>query len=87
MTQRPEEDLTERNRTASLAPTAAQRAAFLLLLNARLEMGAEAYSDVSFERPAMELIEEIQQEVLDMAGWGYVLWERLERLKVKAEGL
>jgi hypothetical protein len=59
--------------------------AFIEVVRARLEAGAEAYGDRSFERPTAELVRELQQEALDLAGWGFVLFERLRRLQAMAE--
>lgn len=50
-------------------------------LDKRLEQGQKEYGDKSFCESTSELLDEIQQEVLDIAGWSYILWERLERLK------
>ena len=54
---------------------------FTARLRARLEAGAREYGDTSFSRPAAELIDEIQQELEDVAGWGFLLWVRLDRLR------
>jgi hypothetical protein len=53
---------------------------FLQQLAARLEAGAAAYGDKSFDKPTPALFSELQQEMLDIAGWGYVLHERVRRL-------
>ncbi|MEI9940513.1 MAG: hypothetical protein WDO69_25135 [Pseudomonadota bacterium] len=50
-------------------------------VRARLEAGRAAYGDRSFTRPPAELLGELQQEALDLAGWGFVLWCRLESLR------
>lgn len=65
--------------------SADSRAAFFAELDAKLDAGARQYGERSFERPAPELIAELQAEALDIAGWGWILWDRLERLKVAAE--
>ena len=44
----------------------------------RLDAGQRAYGDRSFSRHPAELLEELQQEALDMAGWGFVLYTRLQ---------
>ncbi len=49
----------------------------------RLKAGAKQYGDVSYERAAGDLVEEIQQELLDVSGWAFILWTRLEELKRK----
>ena len=57
--------------------------AFILAVRARLDAGRRIYGDRSFERPEAELLTELQQECLDLAGWGFVLWTRLERLRLR----
>ena len=47
----------------------------------RLEQGRIEYQDRSFSRDSAELLEELQQEALDLAGWGFVLWHRLEQMR------
>jgi hypothetical protein len=58
--------------------------AFVDAVRARLEAGRAVYGDRSFDRPTAELIGELQQEALDLAGWGFVLWTRLEALEARA---
>jgi hypothetical protein len=58
---------------------------FVEAVRARLEAGRAAYGDRSFDRPTAELVGELQQEALDLAGWGFVLFERLRRLKAAAK--
>jgi len=58
---------------------------FVARLRARLDAGAKTYGDSSFARPAAELVEEIQQEIEDVAGWGLLLWIRIERLRGRVE--
>jgi len=60
---------------------------FVSRLRDRLVAGAAKYGDASFHRPAAELIDEIQQETEDIAGWGLILWLRLERLRGRVERL
>jgi hypothetical protein len=52
--------------------------AFAAELRARLEAGRVAYGDKSFRRSPEELLGELQQEALDLAGWGFILFARLE---------
>jgi hypothetical protein len=59
--------------------------AFVEAVRARLEAGRAAYGDRSFDRPTAELVGELQQEALDLAGWGFVLFERLRRLEAGAK--
>lgn len=57
---------------------------FLSEVRARLRVGEREYGNKSFERPSVSLIMELQQEALDLAGWGYVLWQKLETMRAKA---
>ncbi|MEP7049461.1 MAG: hypothetical protein ABJB12_03870 [Pseudomonadota bacterium] len=71
-----------------LAPDALSRwPAFAESVRGRLEAGRAAYGDKSFNRPPAELIGELQQEALDLAGWGFVLWCRLEAMRIPAAGV
>jgi len=54
---------------------------FVTRLRARLNAGAREYGSTTFERPAAELIDEIQQELEDVCGWSFLLWVRLDRLR------
>lgn len=54
---------------------------------ARLRTGEHEYHDRSFSCAPPELIGELEQEALDLAGWGFVLWCRLRRLRQAAERL
>lgn len=60
---------------------------FVAGLRARLAPGAATFGDRSFTRPAVEIVDEIQQELEDVAGWGLLLWTRLERLRQHVEVL
>ena len=53
----------------------------------RIKQGAQEYGDTSFLSSPLALIEEIQQEIEDIAGWGFLLWTRLERMKRLASKL
>ena len=52
--------------------------AFAVRVRQRLEAGRAAYGDTSFSRDPVELLNELQQEALDLAGWGFVLFRRIE---------
>ena len=54
---------------------------FVGLLRERLRVGALQYGDTSFRRPLNEVIGEVEQELLDVAGWGLIAWTRLRRLR------
>jgi hypothetical protein len=60
---------------------------FVNRLDAKMKQGFKDYGDGSFKRPPVELIDEIEQEALDIVGWGYILWCRLEDLKKECEKL
>lgn len=54
---------------------------FLAELEDKLLRGQADYGDASFDKPAQEILDELQAEALDLAGWGYVLWEKIERVR------
>jgi len=58
---------------------------FLNQLQSRMDAGHAQYGDGSFTRPPAELLYELEQEALDIAGWGYVLWCRLRNLRAKVD--
>lgn len=60
---------------------------FVARLRVRLERGAMTYGNASFERPAVELVDEIQQELEDCCGWALILWLRLDALRGRVEEL
>ena len=60
---------------------------FVARLRARLVAGAATYGNTSFDRPAVELVDEIQQELEDVSGWSLLLWIRLERLRTRVTQL
>ncbi len=49
-------------------------------LREKLQRGFEEYGDESFERPPGELLGELAEEALDLAGWGMMLWVRCRAL-------
>jgi hypothetical protein len=61
---------------------------FAAAVRGRLDAGRIAYSDRSFDADPGVLLAELQQEALDLAGWGFILFERLERRwRPHADGL
>lgn len=54
---------------------------FTRLVARRLRAGADSYGDGSFSRTGDSLLDEIEQEALDIVGWGFVLWCRIQELK------
>lgn len=73
------------DRTVNQTPLDEHWGEFARALHRRLEAGQREYGDDSFARPAEELLGELQQEALDLAGWGFVLWTRLQRLSRRVE--
>lgn len=53
----------------------------------RLEVGRREYGDRSFSRDPSELVAELQDEALDLAGWGFILWSRLHRMRAALAAL
>lgn len=51
----------------------------------RLEDGERVYHGASFQRPPGELAGEVEQEILDLAAWSFILWTRLRAIKAKLE--
>lgn len=55
---------------------------FVAAIEARLEIGAVEYQDrPAAARPLAELVDEIGQELVDVAGWSFLLWRRVEGLR------
>ncbi len=54
---------------------------FATAVAARLEEGAKLYGDRSFTLPLEVLADEIEQELLDVCAWSFVLWCRLRGLR------
>ncbi len=52
-------------------------------LRIRLRDGFETYGDVSFKTPLMASLSELEKEALDLTGWGYILWCKLQDIKEK----
>ena len=65
----------------------ADLARFVGRLRVSLEAGAKTYGNASFTRRAAGLVDEVQQELGDIAGWGLILWLRLERMRGAVEFL
>jgi hypothetical protein len=54
---------------------------FTAQVRARLETGRREYGDESFNKDPRELLDELGQEAMDLAGWGYILWHRVNALR------
>jgi len=53
------------------------------LVRYRLLVGAQQYGDGSFLRPPSELLEEISEELMDVVGWSFILWCRVQAMQEK----
>lgn len=56
-------------------------AAFAAGVEARLADGARAYGDRSLRARPAALAGEVEEELLDVAGWSFMLWLRLRGLR------
>jgi hypothetical protein len=56
---------------------------FFSLVSRRLEAGAKVYGEHSFLRSPAELAGEIEEEILDICGWAFVLWCRLRWIRAR----
>jgi len=54
---------------------------FTLAIEKRLDAGAREYGDKSFGRDPAALLSEIEQELMDVCGWSYVLHRRVVTLR------
>lgn len=55
--------------------------AFVDAATKRLHQGRVDYGDASFDREPDELLRELAQEAMDLAGWGYILWHRIQEMR------
>lgn len=55
--------------------------AFVERAGRRLAAGRATYGDRSFARPPRELVREIEEELLDVAAWAFILWHRIRALR------
>lgn len=58
---------------------------FFNAVEIRLHAGAVAYGNRSYARRPGDLLREIEEELLDICGWGFILWTKLQQLKAKTE--
>jgi len=54
---------------------------FMEAIKKRLEAGKREYGDSSFTRSASELAGEIEEELLDVAGWAFFLWLKIKEME------
>jgi len=51
----------------------------------RLKQGQVEYGDTAFKRGAVDLLREVEEEALDICGWGWFVWDRAVKLREKIE--
>ena len=51
---------------------------FINTVATRLETGHAEYGDGSFTRSHDELTEEIEEEILDIIGWAFIRWVKMQ---------
>jgi hypothetical protein len=54
---------------------------YMAQVESRLRAGARRYGDTSFARESEDLLAEVRNELLDISGWGFILWCKLQRLE------
>ena len=54
-------------------------------LDKKMLKGFKEYGDLSFNLSPDKLIEEMIEEVIDISGWGMILYVRLQELKKEYE--
>jgi hypothetical protein len=47
----------------------------------KLVLGADLYGDGSFSFPIDQLLKEISEELIDISGWSFILWTRIQNLR------
>jgi hypothetical protein len=60
---------------------------FVARLRQRLDVGAQTYGSASFTRPMTGVVDEVMQELEDVAGWAVLLWARLDRVRARVAEL
>jgi hypothetical protein len=71
----------EKSRKRSFLGSATHFNAFISAVASRLQAGEGEYQNRSFARPPAELAGEIEEELEDVAGWAFILWCRIARLR------
>ncbi len=57
--------------------------AFVEAVRSRLDAGRVTYGDSSFTMPVSQVGNEIAQELMDLCGWSFILWLRVESLQAE----
>jgi len=54
---------------------------FAASLRDRLSKGADEYGNKSFSKHPVVLLDEIEEELLDVANWSFILFKRIRSIK------
>lgn len=60
---------------------------FQVAMTRRLDAGNRTYGDASFEKSGAELCGEMEEEALDIIGWGFLEWVKIRELHSKIAAL
>lgn len=55
--------------------------AFFNACETRLRQGQKEYEDKSFSKTPLVLLSEIEEELMDVATWAYILFARLQKVR------
>jgi len=58
---------------------------FVGRVETRLDAGEREYGDKSFTSPPLETLREIEEELLDVVGWGYIMWTKMRKISKALE--
>jgi hypothetical protein len=58
---------------------------FILSVPSQLEAGKQTYGDQSFQMQTAELSGEVEEELLDVTGWAFVLCVRMKSIRNRIE--
>ena len=53
----------------------------------RMNQAKPVYGDSSFGKDPAEVIGEVQQELMDVCAWSYIVWTTIEKTKAKIESV
>ncbi len=54
---------------------------FMEAIRLRLEAGRQNYGDRSFVESPVKLAGQVEEELLDVCGWSFIMWTRLQALQ------
>jgi len=61
--------------------------AFMSKIVVRLDKGEAEYEGRSFSKSPDVLLDEIEEELLDVAGWSFIMWKRIKEIRAALEHL